>query len=146
MTKGVPKMKAFLILLILCSGVVAQSRDNLKKKYGEPVSETFLVRPGVSATASYNSTGQMTELVIAPFTTALFKSRGNGIDRDTIKQIIDELVPESARGKLQMGTFLNLTCLPANDCNGSDESYEKVTIYYNSGKNGNVNYAVVQWK
>jgi hypothetical protein len=69
MTKGVPKMKAFLILLILCSGVVAQSRDNLKKKYGEPVSETFLVCPGVSATASYNST------VIIYFTTPLDKGK-----------------------------------------------------------------------
>jgi len=40
-------MKIFLILLMLPSGVVAQSRDDLKKKYGEPISETFLLRPAL---------------------------------------------------------------------------------------------------
>jgi hypothetical protein len=139
-------MKPILIVLIVCVGVVAQSRDDVKKKYGDPISETFLLRPDITATVSYNSTGQVKELIIAPFTTGLFKSKGNGIAHETIKELIDELVPESTRGKLQMATMLNLTCLPANDCAGSDESYEKLTIYYNAGKNGNVNYAVVQWK
>ena len=44
-----------------------------------------------------------------------------------------------------MFTFLNITCLPQNDCTGSSEDYDKLTIYYNAGKDG-VNYAVIQWK
>ena len=56
-------LKAFVILLIICTAVVAQSRDDLKKKYGLPVAETFLLRPGITVTASYDATGQVTEPV-----------------------------------------------------------------------------------
>jgi len=139
-------VKPLLILMILCTGVVAQSRDDLIKKYGEPVSETFLLRPAISVTASHNSAGQITELVIAPLVKDLVKSSGNGLTHEEIKNLIDELVPPASRGTAQMGGFLNLTCLPANDCQGSYDSYEKLTIYYNAGKNGNVNYVVIQWK
>jgi len=139
-------MKIFVIVLLLCGGAIAQSRDQLRKSYGEPISETFLLRQGISVTASYDSTGQVTELVIAPFTTDLIKSKGNGITRDTAKELIDELVPMSVRGTRQIGGFLNLTCLPANDCYGSDDNYEKLTIYYNAGKSGNSNYVVIKWR
>jgi hypothetical protein len=140
------EMKSILILLILCTGIVAQSREDLKKKYGEPVSESFLLRPSITVTASYNSTGQITELVIAPFTTDLIKSKGDGLSHDTVKQLIDELVPQPARGISQIGGFLNIACLPANDCYGSEDNYQNLTVYYNAGKTGNVNYVVIQWK
>jgi hypothetical protein len=139
-------MKPIIILLILCTCAVAQSRNDLKKKYGDPVSETFLLRPGVTVTASHNSAGQITELVIAPLVTDLIKSRGNGLTHEEIKDLIDELVPLFARGTNQIGGFLNVACMPQNDCYGSYDSYEKLTIYYNAGKNGNVNYVVIQWK
>jgi hypothetical protein len=139
-------MKPIIILLILCTCAVAQSRNDLKKKYGDPVSETFLLRPGVTVTASHNSAGQITELVIAPLVTDLIKSRGNGLTHEEIKDLIDELVPLFARGANQIGGFLNVACMPQNDCYGSYDSYEKLTIYYNAGKNGNVNYVVIQWK
>jgi hypothetical protein len=139
-------MKPLLILLILCGSVVAQSRDDLKKKYGEPISETFLLRRGITVTASHNSHGQITEIVIAPLVTDLIKAKGNGLKRDVLKQLIDELVPLSERGTPQIGGFLNLGCLPENDCNGSYDDYEKLTVYYNAGKTGNVNYVVIKWK
>jgi hypothetical protein len=131
---------------MLSTGIAAQSRNDLKNKYGEPISETFLLRPGIAVTASHDSSGQITELVIAPLVTDLIKSKGNGLSRDVLKNLIDELVPVSVRGIPQIGGFLNLACLPANDCYGSYDSYEKLTVYYNAGKNGNVNYAVIQWK
>jgi hypothetical protein len=131
---------------MLSGGVAAQSRDDLKKKYGEPISETFLLRPGIALTASHDSTGKITEYVIAPLVTDLIKSKGNGLTREVLKTLIDELVPLSARGTPQIGGFLNIACLPENDCYGSYDSYEKLTVYYNAGKNGNVNYAVIQWK
>jgi hypothetical protein len=139
-------MKSLLILFILCSGALSQSRDDLRKKYGEPISEDFLLRPGIKVTASHNSNGQITELVIAPLVTDLIKSKGNGLTRGVLKELIDELIPASARGAQQIGGFLNIACLPENDCYGSYDSYEKLTIYYNAAKNGNVNYVVIQWK
>jgi hypothetical protein len=104
-------MKPIIILLILCTCAVAQSRNDLKKKYGDPVSETFLLRPGVTVTASHNSAGQITELVIAPLVTDLIKSRGNGLTHEEIKDLIDELVPVFARGTNQIGGFLNVACM-----------------------------------
>ena len=144
MTKKV--LGALTVLLLLCAGVVAQSRADLTKKYGAPRSETFLLRANIAATVSYGPNGQITELIIAPFSNAIIKTVGNGISPDTLKELIDELVPESTRGKGQFGGGVIVTCLPADDCNGSQMSYEKLTIYYNAGKNGNANYAVVQWK
>jgi len=90
--------------------------------------------------------GQITEYVIAPLVADLIKSKGNGLTREVLKMLIDELVPLSARGTPQIGGFLNIACLPENDCYGSYDSYEKLTVYYNAGKNGNVNYAMIQWK
>lgn len=59
-------MKALVIALAMCTAVSAQSKGDLKKKYGEPVAETFVIRPGIVVTASHNSIGQITELVISP--------------------------------------------------------------------------------
>ena len=123
-----------------------QSREEFHRKYGEPVSETFTVRPGVGVTVSYSATGSITEMLVSPQTSDLIKSRNRTLSRDVVQAVIDELVPKSERGKFLIGEMLNMTCLPAVDCAGTAENYEKVTIYYNAGVEGGVSYAVVQWK
>jgi hypothetical protein len=105
----------------------------------------FRVRPGITATARYASNGQIAELLISPETPDLIKSRKNTLSQGTLKEIIDELVPPSERGKFLIGAFVNLDCLPQNDCTGSEEEYERIVIYYNAGSGG-VNYAVVRWR
>jgi hypothetical protein len=55
-----------LITLFICAIIVGQSKDELKKKYGEPVSETYRVHPGITATARYASNGQIAELLMRP--------------------------------------------------------------------------------
>jgi hypothetical protein len=134
-----------LITLFTCAIIVGQSKDELKRKYGEPISETFRVRPGITATARYASNGQIAELLIAPETPYLIKSRNKTISQDTLKKILDELVPGSERGKYVIGEFVNMDCLPQNDCQCTQELYEKIIIYYNAGRDG-ANYAVVQWR
>jgi hypothetical protein len=132
--------------LIANGSLIGQSGDDLRRKYGEPSSETFVVRPGVEVTATYAADRRITELLIAPGTSgALIKSRGNGLSRDSVDTIIDELAPLSLRGKYVIAGFLNVTCLPANDCAGSEVTYEKVTIYYNAAPEGRLYYAVVKW-
>ena len=132
--------------LVASGTLVAQSRDELRRNYGEPVSETFMVRPGISVTATYATNGRVTELVVSPRTTDLIKSRGKTLSKDSVKAILDELVPSPVRGNYLIAGFVNLACLPENDCQGSSVSYEKLTIYYNSAAEGGVHYAVVQWK
>jgi hypothetical protein len=139
-------MKTLLIILLTCTAVGAQTKDDLRKKYGEPVSETFVVRSGIVVTATYAPTGQIKELLIAPQpSSASIKSKPSALNYDTLREIIDDLVPRKERGKYLMGTFLNITCLPQNDCAGSSEDYEKLNIYYNAGKDG-ANYVVIKWK
>jgi hypothetical protein len=139
-------MRMLLITLIACTAIAGQSRDELRRKYGAPVSETFTIRPGINGTVSYGPNGRIAELLISPRNQDLIKSRGVTLSQDAVESIIDELVPRSARGKFLMGQFDNITCLPDNDCAGSSENYEKVRIYYNSGTKGKLCYAVVQWK
>ncbi len=133
-----------LLTLLTCSIIFAQSKDELTKKYGAPVSETFRVRPGIVVTARYAPSGQIAELLIAAETPGSIKSRTT-LSQETIKVVLDELVPATQRGKYVIGEFINTTCLPQNDGEGTQELYEKVVIYYNTGLNG-INYAVVQWR
>jgi len=65
---------------------------------------------------------------------------------DSVNAIIDELVPRSVRGKHLIAGFVNMDCLPENDCYGTSDSYEKVTMYYNTAAEGRIHYAVVQLK
>jgi len=120
----------------------------LRRKYGEPISETFVVRPGITVTATYAADWKITEFLIAPDTSgpAIVKSSGIGLSRESVDTIIDELVPPSTRGKQVFGEFINATCLPANDCNGTAQIYEKITVYYNAAPEMRVYYAVVKWK
>jgi len=139
-------MKIVLILLLACTSLFAQTKDDLRKKYGEPVSETFVVQSGITVTVSYDEKGRAKEMLLAPqLSSDLIKSKQKPINYDVLRKAIDELVPKKERGEYLIGTFLNITCLPTNDCYGSSEDYEKLVIYYNAGKDG-ANYAVIQWK
>lgn len=111
-----------------------QTSNDLRQKYGAPVSETFKVRPDVVVTVAHAKTGEICEMLIAPqLPSTPIKSNGAVLKSKVLDEIIDELVPASQRGKLRMGSFLNLTCLPNNDCAGTGEDYERVYIYRNGG-------------
>jgi hypothetical protein len=148
MLEFIRRPAVLMIVYLIASGMlIGQSRNELKRAYGEPISETFAVRPGIQVTATY-AADVVTELMIAPRTdgtAGIVKSRGDGLSRDFVNAIIDELVPLAVRGKYVVAGFVNMACLPANDCNGSTRTYERVTIYYNAAPEGRVFYAVVKW-
>jgi hypothetical protein len=144
-------IRGFAVLCIagfaVLSGTLGgQSREVFKKKYGEPVSETFLVRPDIAVTATYAKDGRIIELLVAPRTAGLIKSRGTTLSRDAVTAILDELVPLSERGKHLISGFENVACPPENDCWGTSQTYEKVAVYYDTAPEGRLHYAVVQWK
>jgi len=105
-----------------------------------------MVRQGISVTVTYRPDGRVAELLISPRILFDIKSRNNTLSQAEVKAVVDELVPRSERGKFQIGEFVNMICLPENDCGGTSENYEKVTIYYNAGTEGRVAYAVARWK
>lgn len=140
---GILGVAGFLVSAGLLAG---QSKEDLRRKYGEPLTEVFMVRPGINALASYGTNGRILELLISPRITDLIKSRGTTLSHESVDEILDEMVPDSLRGKPLSGGFMNLICMPENDCSGTYQEFQHVSIYYNAGKSGGICYAVVKWK
>jgi hypothetical protein len=145
----------WLPLSLVCLFFAAQgalpgiSGETMRQRYGPPVSETFLIRPGLVATASYGKNSQVCELFISPQKpTTPIKSADQtpkSIDSKSLTEVINELVPESERGRgPSAAEFLNVRCLPSDDCAGTGSNWEKVSIYRNGGSNDE-HYATIQW-
>ncbi len=62
-----------------------------------------MVRPGVSVTATYAKNGRIIELLIAPRLAEMVKSRATTLSEDSVDAILNELVPDSVRGKYIIG-------------------------------------------
>ena len=139
-------MRVALLVAIVCVTVLGQTSDDLRQKYGSPLKESYLVRPGILVTVTYSKDGQICEMMIEPQPPSTpIKSSDERIRSIVLNEIIDELVPIKERGKHLGSSFLNLTCLPRNDCAGTGESYEKLYIYRNGGDDLH-RYATIQWK
>ncbi len=126
--------------LVFHGSFPADTAPTLRGRYGPPISETFLVKPGVVAAASYGPSGHICKIVVSP--ERLWNST---FEPKRLTEIIDELAPVNERGKLLMGTFLNAVCLPTNDCFGTASTYEKVNIVRNGSTNAE-HYARIEWR
>ena len=126
-------MRILLVPLLVSAALLAQSRDEWKQRFGSPVSETFAVRPGIGVKVKHRPDGSLAEILILPIRTdSLVESRNMTLEYGVAKNVLDELLPPSRRGKSLMGGFVNGVCMPENDCAGSSEDYENVHIFYNS--------------
>jgi len=117
----------------------ADTAQTLRERYGQPISETYLVKPGVVIAASYGPSGHICKFVVSPerLWNSTFESK-------QLTEIIDELSPVNERGKFLMGTFLDAICLPTNDCFGTANTYEKVDIT-RIGSTDAEHYARIEW-
>ena len=98
--------------------------------------------------ASYGKKGQVCELFISPQKpTTPIKSANQTkvIDSKLLTEIINELVPENERGRGISGDFLNIRCLPSDDCVGTGSNWENISIYRN-GSSNDEHYATIQWR
>lgn len=143
------RLGLLLLVVTLQSSFTGKTALTLRERYGQAISETYLVRPGIAVSASYGESGDVCELLISPQKpSSLIKSANltpATIDFNQMTEIIAELVPVSERGKGKGSSMLNLRCLPADDCAGSDGSWEKLRIYRNAGRGGE-HYATIQWQ
>jgi len=133
----------------------AKSPESLRQRYGQPISETFLVRPGIVVSATYGTSGNICELVISPRrmepdpNNKMMKRwpGSDPINDDVLREIAEELVPKSEWGKYIMPTFIDGICMPQNDCAGVEEDYQNVAIFRsNAGVNGASRYETIRWK
>lgn len=60
------RLSVILLALALQASFPARTTQTLRQRYGQPVSETFLIRPGVVVSANYGASGSTCELVISP--------------------------------------------------------------------------------
>ncbi|HEX3376316.1 MAG TPA: hypothetical protein VHS29_05610 [Candidatus Acidoferrales bacterium] len=121
----------------------ADTAQTMRQKYGPAISEAFLMKPGVVATASFGMSGHVCEIVVRPEETAQIKS-GKTFKHQELTDLIDELVPVNERGKPMFGVLVNFRCLPDDNCAGTSSESEKVSIYRN-GENDRERYATIQW-
>jgi hypothetical protein len=140
-------MKIVITVLLFCVTAMAQTSSDLRQRYGAPASETFLLRQGIVVTVTYAKNGNPSEMLIEPQRpTTPIKSSTARLSLEILNEIIDELVPLKERGKALNAGFVNMRCLPNDDCWGTSTSYEKVFIYYNASGKNEYRYATVQWK
>jgi hypothetical protein len=52
----------------------------------------------------------------------------------SVDAVLNELVLDAERGKAIGGAFMNIVCFPENDCSGASQQFQKITIYYNAGR------------
>lgn len=140
-------VKILLVALLASTAIVARSLDQLRQKYGNPVSETFAVRDGIAVTVKRAPDGAITEMLIVPMSMDSLVPWNMTLSYEAAKNVLDELLPSSKRGKFVIAGFVNVICLPENNCAGSTESYEKVSVYYNTAATpGHVRYVDVRFK
>lgn len=147
-------MDARIYVLFLLLGLASFSADTsqtLRERYGQPISETYIVKPGVVASAKYGVSGHVCAIAIKP-QQALhpLKRRGNTIGNSSqVFAILEELAPEQERGKRQTPAFLNLVCMGPDtgemDCGGVREDWERLVVY-RMGNDSVQHYATIQWK
>lgn len=142
------RLGVILLAVFFQGSFPARTSNSLRRRYGAPISETFLVRPGIVVTASYGAGDSTCELVISPKLPDGMIKHWPGdltIDRKLLEAIEEELVPTHVRGKLKESGFVNLICPPENDClGGTQQDWNNVSIYENPGAKG-ARYAVIQW-
>jgi hypothetical protein len=78
-----------LVLTVLTCGVlVAQSDDDFRVTYGNPISESFGVREGVGVTVKRGPHGRIIELLIAPMRNdSLVPSRSMTMTHELAKRV-----------------------------------------------------------
>lgn len=144
------RLSLILLALALPASFPAESTQTLRQRYGQPVSETFLIRPGIFVTASYGASGNTCGLFISPVepddAVILGGPDPGEISFDLLEKIDDELVPKPERGKFKISTLYNSLCIPENfHCAGSGDDWENIEIYRNSGQKG-ARYETITWK
>jgi len=135
------------VSFLFALGVLLSSdtSTDFSKRYGSPISETYLVRPAIVASVSYGKSGHACEIVISPNQLGgVIKSRNTTINSQQLTDVLDEILPVEERGKMRMAIFVHLICGPSNDCEGTQTIGDTVEIYRNGGDN-NEHYATIQW-
>ena len=109
------------LFVVCCSAFGQMDTSTLRAKYGEPIArETFQVRPNIEAVVNYGTGHQACKIDLPP---GSYVNPPHGASNHDVDQVIDELVPPSARGK-----EINKGVMAAGRISMSFADYENITI------------------
>ena len=135
-----------VVAMFLPTMGAAQTQRQLEEKY--PKVSAYLVRPNILLTARYSSDGRVCEMVLQPVrwtgdTVLLFP-----LSEEETVRVVEELVPESERGKRKGGLFgVDKLSIFAGHSISTPYTYENITIDFagTTDKGGADMVAVVTW-
>jgi hypothetical protein len=122
--------------------MAAQTRQQLQKKYGTPLTESYEVRPDILAKAFYSKSGQICQLTFEPKTPGLKFTEEKA---DLLNQLVDELVPVGERGETRLSGFYSMNGIDGSSTVGSLSNYEKLTISRSTNDKKEIS-VFVSWK
>jgi len=99
--------------------------STLRAKYGEPIArETFQVRPNIEAVVNYGTGHQVCKIDLpGSYTNIVGEIPPHFVTKQQVDEVIDELVPPSARGK-----EINKGVASAGRISVSFTDYENIAI------------------
>jgi hypothetical protein len=104
--------------------VIELNATDLHTRYGDPVVEKFVVRPGITLMATYGTDRAACRMVIEPMRSIIPRVvLTKYMQPEVVTQIIDELLPEADRGELLRSLVTKSGC---NDFELMD--YQNVTV------------------
>ncbi len=109
-------------VVALPSAVYAQNRADLSQRYGTAIGEIYRTSNRLVITAYFDKDGNICREHIES------EDRGRRMTDEEVNTVLDEIAPKKERGNYIIGTFLNIICLPDNDCAGVSEAYEHLGI------------------
>lgn len=133
----------------------ADTRESLIERYGAPTvdardkhgSETFLVRRDMEASVQYGASRHVCSIVIRPARAARpLDSIENSMAPKEVSEVLEELVPQTARGARRASGPLHISCDDfLRQCGGVEQDWDKLMIHRN-GDQKSEQCATVRWK
>ena len=134
------------IFFTVAASCTAQTRDSLGAKYGRPTSETYDSGEGVMLTATFDDHGATCSVLIdRRGRSGNTPSSTETLSDAVANRVLDDVAPMNSRGKYIIGTFLDVICMPDDNCFGSSQEYENLTITW-IGNKDHYRYVYVNYK
>src|SRR5262249_30581495 len=137
-------MKILLAIALLFLPSVKQTTDEFSQKYKPHESGGYIVRPGIVMNVKATASGDACEAEIKPLASTASKDLYPAvIPSETAKEVVDEIIPETTRGKIIARFQFN------GGCSGMEiNGYEKASIVLRTRckeGGGGVYSARIQW-
>ena len=99
-------------LLVAAAGfVLTPSSQDLHNRYGEPDTERFIVRPGISLTAQYGSDHLACQILIEPPQSLIHQEEQPPLmSSDGVSEVLEEIAPASMRGNEIFNSISSMGC------------------------------------